>query len=59
MMTHINLGVLRVLRDTLREKGTRVTLSDVEYDALTHANAKLEAGPEFCQTWPLSAQLKA
>jgi len=41
-MVSISAEVLIVLRDALREKGKVQILSEVEYDALLHANAKLE-----------------
>ena len=42
-MTHISLDVLVILRDALREKGRKCILSENEYDALLHANAKINA----------------
>jgi len=50
--THVNFDVLVVLRDALRFAGAHRILTDNEYDALLHANAKIEQGPETCSSWP-------
>jgi len=41
MMTSIDSEILRVLRDSLREKGKRQILTDDEYLALLNVNAKI------------------
>ena len=53
-MTHVSLAVLIVLRDALRSlpEWRLDEFSPDEQDALLHANAKIEAGPEHCSSWP-------
>jgi hypothetical protein len=51
-MTHVNVELLKVLRDALREKGKETILTPEQYDAILHANAKIEWGNEHCSRWP-------
>ena len=46
IMLSIDIEVVKILRDSLRDKGTRQILTEDEYDALIHTNAKI-AGCEL------------